>query len=109
MHDAVVLPDVVLVFRHAVDFDIGRADKGHDVEPADLDPLQVGIVGLLELHGDVGFEPQHVGGAHLAFQIDQQAGIDPLEFDQPGRDPKGAQTFGDRETDLAVQRRRRLG
>ena len=88
-----VLPDVVLVFRHAVDFDIGRADERHDVKPADLDPLQIGIVGLLELDGNIGFEPKHVGRAHLAFQVDQQAGIDPLEFDQPGRQPEGAEAL----------------
>ncbi len=103
--DAVILTDVVFVLRHAVDFDIGRADEGHDVEAANLDPLQVGLVGLLELHGDVGLETQHVGRTHLAFQIDKKTRIHALEFDQPGRDPKRAQSLGDRKSNLAAERR----
>ena len=77
------------------------------MKPADLHPLQVGVAGLLELDCDVGFEPEHVRRPHLAFQVHQQAGIDPLELDQPRRQPEGAEPLGDGEPDLAGERGRR--
>ena len=67
-----VLLKVLQISRHAVDLDVRRTYEGHDVKPADLDPLQVGIGGLFELHGDVGFKPEHVRRTHLAFQVHQQ-------------------------------------
>ncbi len=75
------------------------------MEASDLHSFQVGLVGFLELHGNVGFKTKHVGRTHFTFQIDQEAGIDPLEFDQPGRNPKRTEPFGDGKADLAAQRR----
>src|ERR1700681_2202597 len=81
--NAMILTDIVRVFRHAVDFNVGRTHERHDVKPPDLDSHQVGLVGLFELHGDVGFETKYVGRTHLAFQIHQKARIGPLKFNQP--------------------------
>ena len=100
--DSVVMTEIIHVFRHTVDLDVRRTHEGHDMKPSDLDSFQVGILGFRQLHGDVGFKTKYVSGAHFAFQIHQQTRIDSLEFDQPWRDPKGAQPFSDGKTDLAA-------
>ena len=74
----------------------------------DLDALQVGLVGMFKLHGEVGLQTHHVGLAHLALQIHQQPGIGPLKFDQPRREPERAKPLGDGDPHLATERRRRL-
>ena len=101
-----ILPDIVFVFRHAIEVDIGRAHERHNVESSDSDSLQVGLGRFLELHGDVSFETKYVGRTHFTFQIHQEARIGPLKFDQSRRDPERAQPFGDRKTNLAAQCRR---
>jgi hypothetical protein len=72
------------------------------VKPTDLDSFQIGFLGLLQLHRDVGFETKHVGGTHFAFQIHQHAGIGPLKFNQSWRQPKCAEPLGNGEPDLAA-------
>ena len=59
--DAVILLEIIQILRHAVDFDVGRTDEGHDVEAPDLDSLEIRLAGLLELHRDVCLEPKQIG------------------------------------------------
>ena len=67
-----------------------------------LHHLDVGRGRALQLNGDVGLEPQHIGRAHRAGEIHPQLRIGALEFDQPRPEPEGAERLGDAEPDFAA-------
>ena len=78
------------------------------MQPAELGDDQVGIGRALELDGDVGLQPRHVGLFHRAAQVDGDVAVGFLEIDQPRQDPEIARTFGHGNPHRAARIVRRL-
>src|SRR5262249_27716679 len=81
--------------------EVGGGGRGTDVRGAGPGQRKVCLRGPCELHGNVGFEPQHVRWSSGAAQVDQQIGMAAAKFGEPRREPERPEPFGDRKLDLA--------
>jgi len=101
LHQQPVMHEIADRLGAAERLKIVRRGKGEEMEPPEFDDAQIQRGGPRDLDCDVGFQTQHVRRFHRAMNVNEEIGVRALEFDQPWRDPEGAEPFSHREADFA--------